>query len=367
MIMNEKTVSLIRSIHCKDGNIALETEEADGMQYAFYLEHKGGIEKFFYSKESQLIFDIPFTKGNYKATFFYKHGQHKVSYSKSFSINNLGEVIEIVRTSIAATNDWKIDYYNVNSQTTFIVFNAAGSNLTDKPFGLDYLLLKGFNVIACLQNDNHYQELDFSTFKTLVEPLTEGKKVILYGSSVGGYCALYFAGAVNGKVIAAAPRNPAHPELINRFSSEFGSNTVIYRHINMRYNPRTNKSIYIIYDPFVEVDVFYITELVKPIYPNVNLIESKHAGHQVLYHLNITNQLASLVEAIVYGIEENICVDESKESCFSDAGQADYYYKLGAYEKALYYLDRALTSGEKTLTKSHRKELMSIYRKLNKN
>lgn len=362
--MKNQTICLDRSIYSREMNITLETERLEGMQYAFYLEHKKGIEKEFYSDESKFTFNIPFNKGSYKATFFYKYGAYKTSYSKLFSINETGEVVEVVKTTIDVTDDWKIDYYNSNSQTTFIVFNAAGSTLDDKPFGLDYLLLKGFNVIACLQNNNHYQGLDFNTFKNLIEPITEDKEVILYGSSVGGYCALYFAGAVNGTVISAAPRNPAHPQLIKEFNKEFGSNTILYRHKPMKDNPKTNKRIYIIYDPLVEVDVFYINKLVKPTYSNINLIQSKHAGHQVLYHLNNTSQLSSLIESIVYGKQDNIIVDESKESCFSDAGKADYYFKLGDNEKAFFYAERALELGKDVLTQAHTKEVMEIHNRL---
>lgn len=360
--MLDKIESLHRNVFKYNDKICLETDTIEGVKYAFYLENSNSIKKRFYSNDSMSIFDMPFDKGIYQATFFYQFDGRRHAVSQYFSINNVGDVTFFVKNTVAEEEKWKLDFYDAKSETTFIVFNAAGSKLSDKPFGLDYLLLKGYNVIAFLQDNNHYQELSFERMKELVTPLIDGHEVFLYGSSVGGYCAIYYAGAVNGTVISAAPRNPCDPDLIKNWNEEFGSNKIIYKHSKLINNPLTSKNVYIIYDPFVEIDVYFIDSFVCPAYSNVKLIESDYAGHQVLYHLKQTKQLPSILEAIVEGRDKDIAIDNELESCFTDAGKAQYFFDKKDYDNSIIFSKKSLAEGEGILTKAHKLEVEKIYK-----
>ena len=111
-------------------------------------------------------------------------------------------------------NKFRIVFYNNNSDVVFITFNGMTGSLESAPFGKNYLLKKGFSVIACFQEKgSDYQFLSFERFKDVVSSVLKNKNVFLYGSSLGGYCSIYYAGAVNGTVIAASPRLTKHPIL----------------------------------------------------------------------------------------------------------------------------------------------------------
>lgn len=369
--MDTKNLKLIESleknIYNKNGKICLETEVADNVKYAFYLRHSQGEERQYYSNEPSKVFDIPFQKGMYEAIFFYQIGKggerkRKVIY-KQFFINNSQEVNIVEKLPIAEEEGWKIDFYDVGSKTTFIVFNAAGATKSSRPFGLRYLISKGYNVVACLHENNQYQSLSFGKFREVVSPIVEDHEVFLYGSSVGGYGAIYYAGAVGGTVISGAPRNPDHPLFLQKAGITKEARGINFEHTEIHENPLTNKNIYIMLDPFVELDVFYVNNLIKRAYSSPHLIKSPHAGHEVLYHLNHTKQLSALIESIVAKDIHNIKIDENIESAFTDYNKAKYYFSNEDYENVLVYANKALEEGDTIFSDIRRKKLMKILNK----
>src|SRR5690625_4435151 len=92
-----------------------------------------------------------------------------------------------------ADNKCCIKYYNNYSTKTFITFHGIRGDIHSKGFGLDFLLKSGYNVIACTNAiGSYYQSLSFEAFKEAVCPVVAEKQVFLYGSSLGGYCAIYY-------------------------------------------------------------------------------------------------------------------------------------------------------------------------------
>lgn len=333
---------LNRSVVNKDGFVCLNTDEFEGFKYAFYLSHPKGLEKVFYTKNTECIFDVCFKKGAYIATFFYMNEKgHKKSFKLNFSITEEGDVVVLKKTLLGETKGWKIDYYDQGSEITFIVFNGSGSSKNSSPFGLGYLRGKGFNIIACLQDNDHYQSLSFDDFKNCVLPVVKGKDVFLYGSSLGGYCAVYYAGAVNGTVIASAPRNSSHPDIIARAKGKSRFNTEDFCHANIKENPITNKNIFVFIDPYVEGDMYFLDNFVRPAYKELNYISFEHAGHEVLFHINKTKQLDGIITSIVLG-EKNFDVDRSIDSCFTYIGKARHYLNKRDYSKAVSFAEKAL-------------------------
>lgn len=366
--MDVETLKLIesfkRSIRNDNGKICLETEGFENIEHAFYLEHSKGKEKKLYSNQSSNTFDIPFKRGVYGASFFYRVGGERKSIFKSFSINSNGEIANIEKSTIAEEEGWKIDFYNTGSEITFIVFNAAKGTKNTKPFGLQYLVPKGYNVLACLHNNNHYQSLSFDKMKEVVLPIVENHEVFLYGSSLGGYCAIYYAGAVNGTAIAAAPRNSFHPLLAEKINNK--NEMRRFEHADIYMNPTTSKDVYIIFDPLVEKDIFYIENMIKPAYSMPYLIKVPYAGHPVLYHLNSTKQLNSIIESIVAQKPQEIQVDEGIESSYTDAGKARQFFYKQDYYNAKIYANKALMDVNNKLGASTRRELMKFIKSPNK-
>lgn len=334
--MKEVIENLNRNVKINSGKIELNTDSIDGLSVAYYLYHKNGVEKVSYNSNKSCTFSIPIENGYYKGVFFYKYSfKEKINFSVEFVINDFS-IININKETIAEDINWKIDYYNINSYTTFVVFNTAGSNKNSIPFGLNFLLNRGFNVIACLTGlNNFYQDLSFNTFKEIVLPFVKDKIVFCYGSSLGAYCSVYYAGAINATVIASAPLNPIHPCLVKM--ENFKN---IYKHVDIINNKLTNKEVYIFVDPHVKQDTYFFDNVIKNAYPLVKLLNCNYAGHEVLHYLNDTKQLSSIIDTIVSGQVPNI--HDNLESKYTDIGKAKYYIKLRDGEKALFFATKAL-------------------------
>ncbi|AVL71584.1 hypothetical protein CEQ07_09235 [Oligella urethralis] len=287
---------LKNKIVLKDGLLTVTSRDMGEVEYAFYLRHKKSVEKVLYSNNRFATFNEKIVDGDYRVVFFRRPsiGGEVVLEEESIVIH---KNIVSQRTILAESDCYKLCLHDVGADVTFITFNGIDSTKDSESFGLNFLLSKGYNVITCAQNADQYQGLAFTDFKTIVLPYLKNKKVFLYGSSLGGYCALYYAGAVNGTVIAAAPRNSAHPIMIKGSSNKYKKEE--YRHVDIIDNEFTEKPVYVLVDPFVKEDVFFLDQLVKPAYRNCHIIEVPYAGHEVLMHINKTRKLSLLIELIV--------------------------------------------------------------------
>lgn len=331
---------LERKVVNEDGFITVKTEEVNGYNYAFYLKKDRATEKHFYSRRPKCKFDTSFSEGNYTAIFFYKEeGKEKTIHELEFYIDKNKNTIYSKKQTIVDLEGYKIDYYNIKSEKTFVVFNEAGSLKNHLPFGLNYLIKNGFNVIACLQNNNQYQELSFEDFKYYVKPLVENHDTYLYGTSLGGYCSIYYAGAINGTVIAGAPRNSSHPLLVENLKDKSYFGLQEFKHKNYNENPKTTKNLYIFYDPYEVNDNFFVNNFLKNTFSNLVIIECNYSGHEVLRHLNETKQLHQAIISIVKGLHPQINSNESSYTCM---GKAKYYLSKKQYKKSLTYSNEAL-------------------------
>lgn len=288
----------------------LEAVEKEETEYAFYVEYKSHIEKRWYRKNISYKSEIEIEKGLYHISFFYRKDDVTEIQKYSFFYSDERGLVYVNKSLIKETIDYKVELYDVKAPISFIVFNAAGSHKKSRPFGLHYLLSQGYNVVVCYQDaDNFYQSLSLDQFESLVKPLVVATEVYLYGSSLGGYCSLYYAGAVNGTVIAAAPRNPLHPILQELEKTKIEK---LYIHDEITNVPLTSKEVYVLIDPKVRKDVIFFEKCVKPAYPNLILLEVPYSGHAVLYHLIKTRQLSNILENIVNNKEVKINDIESE-------------------------------------------------------
>lgn len=196
--------------------------------------------------------------------------------------------------------------------------------------------------------------LSYENFRKTVQPIVIGKKTFLYGSSLGGYCALYYAGAVDGVVIAAAPRNPIHSSIVD-MTTAVGKHD--YLHEDMKSNPITNKFALVVFDPENNVDKVFFDKVVAPSYPNLKILEAPNAGHEVLLHLNHTKQLKDIIVNIVEGFYENVRLDNSLKSPYLDRTLAFKYFKNKDYRKTIYYASSALKESNRVKLD---RELISI-------
>ncbi|RZT94237.1 hypothetical protein EV681_2655 [Advenella incenata] len=339
-----------REIKITDGGILLSTQPDPDIQYAFYLKKAKEVHRNYYTEDASVLFDIEPVAGDYIASFFYKKNNEIKAIRTFFSIDSDKHIIieerkNYVKTEIASTNEYRIDYYDAGSDITFIVFNGTGSGLHAVPFGLNYLMKNGYNVVACLQNKNQYQGLSFEDFERLVKPIVSGKKTFLYGSSLGGYCAVYYAGAVDGTVIASAPRNSGHPELIRRSRGRSKFNADNFKHPAISENKRTINPVYIFIDPTYNSDVFFYKRFIAPTYRKAQRLEFPFAGHEVLMHVKGAGQLHSIITRIV-NMQGRITIDTSTETEFTDIGRARYYIAQKNKTMAIEFIERAFSRGD---------------------
>ncbi|MGP5144141.1 hypothetical protein ACTXKF_17315 [Vreelandella alkaliphila] len=355
--------SATRNVRLSGGKIFLESSEVPGFQYACYLISNESTLKFFYQDEPDFCFKKEADKGFYSGCFYYKD---KVSGEKEvhrldFLVNS-GGTIEIPScVTLSESENFKVDYYDVGGDVTFFVFNGVGSTKNNIPFGLGYLLKKGFNVVACYQ-DNHtqYQYLSRELLYNAVEGIICNKKVFTYGASLGGYCAIYYAGVLGATAIAAAPRNSAHPLILKDKKSRFWG--LEFKHEKTLPPISKDKEVYVFLDPYHLSDVFFYRRYVQAACPAANLIEVPHAGHEVLYYLNETKQLSGVIESIVQGTHPsvNCCLP----GFYKDLGLAVHWVNVGDPIKAEEYLCSAL--GYKELAAKSNKKVELVKDRVNK-
>lgn len=125
-----------------------------------------------------------------------------------------------------------------------------------------------------------------------------------YGVSLGGYCAVYYAGIINANVIAGSPKNSAHPRYLGpRFKK------LKFKHKNIQDITRSTGNAVILYDPYQLEDVSFINNEILPLYPNAFFLALPNAGHRILEPLArkklLKNYIYSLVNSTDYFLINN--------------------------------------------------------------
>lgn len=188
------------------------------------------------------------------------------------------------------------------SKLLLICYGTVSSGLSSTGFGSAFAKKEGYDYIYVAQKkDSYYQELSLEAFCAAVRPYTEGyDRVISYGGSLGGYAALYYGGSLNASIIAAAPKNPAHP-LIRRKKHE----SIIITHPPLERLPTSSISPVILLDPKHEEDVTFIDGVVQPAYPDAQYLQFPYAGHSILHSLLMGGKLKQFIVPLIE--EGQIC------------------------------------------------------------
>lgn len=185
----------------------------------------------------------------------------------------------VVKKIIADQAGFRIVYYKhaAKSNKLIITFDAHGHDIRDAGFGTDVCIEAGFDHIFISHLlHSQYQLLSLEAFKGFVGPLVEGYEVYTYGSSLGGYCAIYYAGAIDARAIALSPRNSAHPSINDEFFAH-----VVFAHSDIGDTKRSKFSPVVVFDPMQAVDREFIHRYVMPAYTDARLLEMNYAGHLI--------------------------------------------------------------------------------------
>lgn len=146
---------------------------------------------------------------------------------------------------------------------TVVTFQAINSRKRSPVFAYKPLLELPVNIIGINCSSNtYYQGISGFQVMKLVSPFSF-TELIAYGSSLGGWAALYFRSFMGARIIAAAPKQPADPRFL-----EPGYPTPVLgfvsgnNYINL---PLAARDIHVIYDPYIFQDRYIVKNLVKPL------------------------------------------------------------------------------------------------------
>lgn len=198
---------------------------------------------------------------------------------------------------ISESEGFRITYHKNthDTDTVMITFGGLPSKISSKGFGSNFALKSGYDHIFVAQAaGSQYQRLSLEVFAESVQEYLLGKSVVTYGSSLGAYAALYYGGAVNAKIIAAAPKNSAHPSMRKRRFSD-----VAFEHAEIRDNPVSEIPPLLLYDPNREEETGFIESVVSPAYPDAIHYQMPFAGHTVLATMRESGVLKDFITTYI--------------------------------------------------------------------
>lgn len=176
-----------------------------------------------------------------------------------------------------------------------ITFGGAPSGLSAAGFGTGWALALGWDTIYVAQRtETQYQLLSQDAFADAIAPVAAGRDVVCYGSSLGGYAALYFGGALDCRIVAAAPMLPAWPPLQRPLVD-----MIPILHLPLEQARRSSRSPVVLYDPMVAADQKMVGSMVLPAYPNTRFIRLEFSGHTVLQMLARTKLINKVLPPLL--------------------------------------------------------------------
>lgn len=242
--------------------------------------------------------------------------------------------------TLAEKEGFLITYHPANQPTDKLLISFGGfpSTKTPKGFGSNFAMEMDYHHIFVAQKaGSQYQLLSLEEFKNAVMPVCKDKDVFTYGSSLGGYCAIYYAGVINAQAISAAPKNSAHPTLTHNLK-----HYVHFNHDEFVDTQKSNKSPIIIYDPHQREESRFIKNLIIPAYPKANLIKVPYSGHLVLQVMSNHGLLKNFITKII-NEGEITSINYNKEQCHIwNFEQGRVLVRDGRKKDAIFYLKRSI-------------------------
>lgn len=203
-------------------------------------------------------------------------------------------------TNLADHPDYSLTLHRAEKEGSNKLLVTFGNIASDKAlsgFGTEFALKNNWDTVYVAQRKNtQYQGLSLDQFFDSIYNIALGRDLICYGSSLGGYAALYYGGVLDARIIAASPLNSAMPEfLVKRFSE------LKFAHAPLQETPVSMNAPVIFYDSTSDRDSRVVTEKVLPAYPDARLVRMPHAGHGVLE----TMLHAKVLKKVITGLVEN--------------------------------------------------------------
>jgi hypothetical protein len=167
------------------------------------------------------------------------------------------------------------------ARTLVISFNPMKIGLADTGFASDFILRLGHEHVFVAEGaGSFYQHLTLADFAAALAPLAgRYDRVFLYGSSLGGYAALFYARAVEGTAVALSPRLPIHPYMARHMAKPVSTQPMLHPALASVADPAARPVV--MFDPRDPADADFVATLVQPAHPAARLFPLPGAGHRV--------------------------------------------------------------------------------------
>jgi tetratricopeptide (TPR) repeat protein len=265
------------------------------------------------------------------------------------------ERLSVARTKIYDNGQTRIYFHpNPSRRSGVLVITFDAMYVTDDPatfgFGEDFLLAEGYDVLAVRKTlDNWYQDLSLCDLAAAVAALpSQYERIFTYGSSMGAYAAVYFAGAVNARIIALSPLSsidPAYKTYITNKDTQ--RHSVAVRHLRLRETlARTTGPHLVLYDPVRPFDRIYVEQEIAPNLPAGSaVVRQRHFGHPAIA---VLSQMRVLKQTVTGFIEHGRVPPERwglarRQSARFLDNFAAFLKERGRKKAALWALEQAIT------------------------
>ncbi|RPJ95385.1 tetratricopeptide repeat protein [Rummeliibacillus sp. TYF005] len=227
----------------------------------------------------------------------FEEGEKQFTYCREEYNDLLPEIYKDGYEKLVIFNNGEssIEYYKNICSTKRVVatFDSIDKTNKAKPFAFSILKKKSVDLISLRRRtvDNYHQDLSREEYYQTIEKLVLFyEKRFAYGTSLGGYCSLYFGSTIpECKILSLAPRNSAHPN----YGSKIRGNSEFTHSLSHPVN--TEVEPIICYDPKERIDQHYITEEIQKSYPNATFKYFYYAGHRVPLYLQQVGVLKDIV------------------------------------------------------------------------
>ncbi|WP_249869255.1 CapA family protein [Oceanobacillus saliphilus] len=222
--------------------------------------------------------------------------------------------MDYVEKILAKNENFKITHYASKaneSNKCVITFGEIDSTLDDEGSAKKLIMSEGMDYIYVAQKRyTQYQLLSAEEFKNIVSDSLTDKDVYTYGSSLGGYCAIYYGGAVDANILALSPRIPAHPVINDLMGKRFKNNGFYHAEINDIKT--TSNKVCIFYDKSNYIDNYFINIFLKVAYPQAYYYHVENAGHYTARALLLSDELKNVALNFFYDKEIKFTLNSEK-------------------------------------------------------
>lgn len=188
---------------------------------------------------------------------------------------------------------------SLGGRAPVITFASLGQNDLAAPgFGETFLLRAGFCVINVKKRrDSWYQDLSAEALAEATAAIRAAfPRCFTYGTSMGGYGALFFARALGARALAISPRISIDPRFRQVGTAALGERVAL-RHPPLAAMADRRARHVVLYDPWDALDRDYVGAEIAPLFPAARLVRFPHAGHPAALALLNVGQLKPLVRA----------------------------------------------------------------------